>query len=122
MKILREDGARLYSVKNPNPNIPDVEMWCKNHKDCVFCQHCSVALNYQNPKNPRLMVGCQLPSVSATGNNCDLHKLNKKQTCPSFKDIDQDGKTAVAVKKQVEAKKPEPMSFSMSKDGVKIKK
>ena len=123
MKILNKEGKRLFFAKSPDPDkIPNVEIWAENQKDCIFCKNCSVALDLRNPKRPRLQIGCQLPCVAASQNNCNLHNKNKNHTCTAFEDIEQDEQTAYVVERPKETKKPELLTFSMNKDGVNIKK
>ncbi|MEE0929927.1 MAG: hypothetical protein UIM53_02880 [Acutalibacteraceae bacterium] len=118
MKKFKEDGKRLCTIKNPDSNGPDLELWCKNHKHCLFCEHCTTEMVLEDGKL-NVEAFCNLPSISAQKNNCLLHNLNQDHTCAAFKDVDGDGPGVVMVKK----KKQEPVlpGFSITKDGVEEK-
>ena len=121
MKQFREDGARLCVIENQNPNAPDVQMWCKNHKNCVFCEHCKKEI-VPTPGGMRIKTECQLPSVSTKG-NCLMYMLNDKQQCQNFKDVDGDTEGVFMIKRQPlptkEQIKEKAATFSISKDEVK---
>lgn len=119
MKQLREDGKRLKVIKNPNPNGPDVQMWCANHQHCLFCEHCESGLQFDGQSKVNITALCKLATVAANGNNCLLHNLNAKHTCAAFKDIDEGQQAVVAIKRKKPAEsKPEIPTFNISKDGV----
>lgn len=123
MKQFREDGARLFTLHNPNPNGPDVQMWIKHHQSCMFCENCETGLDCSNPKSVKVLARCKLPSVSEKG-NCLLHCLNRNGSCCSFKDIDGDKEGVVMIKKKKPVEEPQApiATFSISKDGVEEKK
>ena len=120
MKQFREDGARLCVITNSDPKGPDVQTWCKNHKSCLFCEHCLKDVDSSNPKNIRLLATCQLPSVSPKG-NCLAYMMNQQQSCGSFKDVDGDGPAVVMIKRKqpkLEDVKDQMATFNISKEGV----
>lgn len=125
MKQFRQDGKRLHVVKNPDPKQPDLGLYCKNHKHCVFCENCESGVVIEG-NQAKITAMCKLPSVSAQGNNCLLHNLNENQNCSYFKDVDGDDPGIVLIPKakkgpQVVQSKNKIPSISISKDGVKMK-
>ena len=133
MKQFREDGARRCRIINPNPKGPDVEIWIRNHKECLFCEHCEKSLDLTPPKG-NILARCQLPSLSPDG-NCKMHNMNRQHTCAAFKDIEGDSEGVFMIKRKKPAQQKrnvdiqfddneqsiaQPMgTFSMGADGVK---
>lgn len=121
MKVFNQDGKRLFHIETDNENIPDVQVWSKNHKSCLFCEHCDTCLDSTDGKNLKVVSRCQLPSASPNG-NCLLHCMNKTHSCSAFKDIDGDTEGVVLIKKdKQEVKNPDIASFNISKKGVEQK-
>ena len=122
MKQFREDGARLFTLHNPNPKGPDVQMWIKHQQSCMFCENCETGLDMSDPKHAKVLARCKLPSVSDKG-NCLLHCLNRNGSCCSFKDIEGDSEGVVMIKrKPVEKPQEEVLTFNISKEDTKKKK
>lgn len=120
MKQFNEAGKRLFQT-DPTKG-PSVEIWCGNHKDCIFCEHCNKRWDLDNPSNPKLVLGCKLMTIGAMKNNCLIHEMNKNHTCKDFKDIQEGEQEVVRIKrnpvpKQVENKTKAP-SFNFGKNGV----
>ena len=121
MKIFNQDGKRLFQIQTDNENIPDIQVWSPNPKSCLFCEHCETSLDSTDGKNLHIVPRCQLPSASLKG-NCLLHCMNKTHSCSAFKDIDGDEEGVFLIKKEhKEEKKPDILSFDISKKGVEKK-